>query len=217
MGDAQQREDSKENGHRGKRLYTLETHDLGSGSQELLLRSGEPAVIANARHIFELLENRLANANFEGLARLVGDIPLELPEGYGAVELEMVRRNTEERQRFLDEHRVLNATEVHTQSGLRAKNEHATANRWRAQGRIFAVKLERRFYYPAFQFEYGEPKAVFRQLIAVGGPHYRGWPLALWLNAPNGWLEKGSRPIDMINHSPQAVVEALGNENSDIG
>lgn len=217
MSGAQQGGRAKDNARGNKGLYTLETRDLGSGSSELLLRSGEPAVIANARHVFELLEHRLANQNFESLARLVGDIPLELPEGYGAAELALVRRNAEERQRFLDEHRVLGATEVHAVSGLRAKNAHATANRWREQGRIFAVSIERRHYYPAFQFEHGEPRPVFRLLIAAGAPHYRGWPLALWLNAPNGWLAEDARPIDVIDRNPQAVVEALGNENAAIG
>lgn len=78
------------------------------------------------------------------------------------------------------------------------------------------MPIERRLHCPAFQFQYGEPKLVFRQLIAAGAPHYCGWPLALWLNAPNGWLDKDARPIDAIDHNPQAVVEALGNDNADI-
>lgn len=217
MNGMQQRDDAKDSARRNKGLYTLETHDVGSDSEELLLRTSEPAVIANARHIFKLLENRLANQNFESLARFVGEIPLELPEGYGTAELEMAQQNATLRQRFLDEHRVLNATAVHALSGLSAKNAHATANRWRTQGRIFAVHVERRFHYPAFQFQYGEPKAVFRQLITMGAPHYRGWPLALWLNAPNGWLEKDARPIDVIDLNPQAVTEALRNENNAVG
>ncbi len=79
------------------------------------------------------------------------------------------------------------------------------------------MSIERRLYYPAFQFEHCEPKTVFRQLIAAGAPHYRGWPLALCLNAPNGWLAADACPIDVIDHNPQAVVEALGNENAAIG
>lgn len=216
MSGAQRQQNAKDAGG-GKGLYTLETRDLGRGTSELRLRSGDSAVLANARHVFELLEHRLANQSLESLTRLIRDIPLELPEGYGATELALVRRNTEERQRFLDEHRVLDAIAVHELSGLRAKNVHATANRWREQGRIFAVGIERKRYYPAFQFEHGEPKPVIRQLIAAGAPHYHGWPLALWLNAPNGWLAEDARPIDVMDRDPEAVVEALKNENAPIG
>ncbi len=216
MSSAQHQYGGK-NGDGGEGLYTFETREPGGGLSELLVRSGDPAVIANARHVFELLEHRLAKQSFEGLSRLIESIPLELPGGYDETERTLLRRNAEARQRFLDEHRVLDATEVHVLSGSRAKNEHAAANRWREQGRIFAVGVEGKRYYPAFQFEHGESKRVIRRVIGPGAPHHRGWPLALWLNAPNGWLADTARPVDLIDRDPEAVIEALGNENTPVG
>lgn len=184
--------------------------------QELLVRSDDPSSLRAAKNVLDLLSNHITRVESDSLRALVESIPLERSPDVAEVEYRQAKLNARARQRFLDRHRVLSAAEVHHVSARRAKNVHATAHRWRDQGRIFAVTVEGQLYYPAFQFEHGEPKALFRKLIGIGGKHRRGWSMALWLDAPNRWLE-GHAPIEFIDMGSERVVDALRQDLIPIG
>lgn len=184
--------------------------------QELLVRSEDPSSLRAAKNVLDLLSSHITRVESDSLRTLVESVPLERSPDIAEAEYRQAKLNATARQRFLDRHRVLSAEEVHRVSARRARNVHATAHRWRAQGRVFAVTLEGQLYYPAFQFEHGEPKAVLRELISIGGEHRRGWSMALWLDAPNRWL-KGHAPIEFIDTAPERVVEALRQDLTSIG
>jgi hypothetical protein len=184
--------------------------------QELLVRSEDPSALRAAKNVLDLLSSHITRVEGDSLRDLVESIPLERSPEVAEAEFRQAKLNARARQRFLDRYRVLSAEEVHRASARRAKNVHATAHRWRDQGRIFAVTLEGQLYYPAFQFEHGEPKAVFRELIGIGGEHRRGWSMALWLDAPNRWLE-GHAPIEFIDTAAERVVDALRQDLTPVG
>lgn len=141
--------------------------------------------------------------------------PLELPVEDSRRLVEQARLNQRARQAFVDEFPVLSATQVHELIGSTAKNVHAGATRLRREGRIFGVKVDDEYRYPAFQFdEYGAAKAVIRKLLSAAG-HLRGWGLALWLAAPNGYLA-GARPVDLLDAEPDRAIEAVRREVADV-
>ena len=66
-----------------------------------------------------------------------------------------------------------------------------------------------RIVFPAFQFGAdGQPRpeiaAVLAQLRAAG---LDDWQAALWFATPTGWLDD-RRPVDVLDHEPDAVAAA---------
>ncbi len=127
------------------------------------------------------------------------------------------RRNSEARRRFLEEHGALTSGEVAALAGSRAANRSAIANRWRKEGRIFAVTLHDSQYYPGFQFdENGRPLSVIgRVLRALDAEELGEWEIALWFTKRTGWLDD-RRPLDLLGEDPDAVVEAARRERHEL-
>lgn len=118
-----------------------------------------------------------------------------------------LHRQAELRAEFLRRFEPLTSAEVAGLSGSNARNTSALANRWKSEGKIFAVSTGRADRFPAFQFgDDGKPLAVIADVIrAFDGES--GWTLALWFVAPSGWLN-GLAPVDVLRNDPAAVAEA---------
>jgi hypothetical protein len=135
--------------------------------------------------------------------------PAEEPS---AAEISQLRRNAEARRAFLAEFGALTSKQVAEMAGSRASNRAALANRWKAQGRIFAVEAGGQHLFPAFQFsEDGQPRPVIAEVLASFGPTASGWQTALWFTGANGWLG-GKRPVDLLEPAPEAVAAAARRE-----
>lgn len=123
------------------------------------------------------------------------------------------RRNAEARRGFLDEFPALTSTEVADAANSRAANRASLANRWREEGKVFAVRLGDQQLYPAFQFDdHGRPLQVLARVLehlSDGG--LTDWQTALWFTSPTGWLG-ARRPVDLLTDQPDAVVEAAAHE-----
>ena len=84
----------------------------------------------------------------------------------------------------------------------------ARVNRWKHEGKVFALVREGRDRYPRYQFDtlfralpvMPEVLADFRDVAAV--------QVASWMKSPNTYLA-GKRPREVIEHAPQDVVAAL--------
>jgi len=124
-------------------------------------------------------------------------------------EISQLRRNAEARKAFLDEFGTLTSKEVAELAGSRATNRAALANRWKAEGRIFAVETGGHTLFPAFQFSEidGQPRPVIAEVLTALGHEYSGWQTALWFSGRNGWLG-AERPVDLLRSAPGAVAEA---------
>jgi hypothetical protein len=123
------------------------------------------------------------------------------------------RRNAEARRNFLEEFPALTSSEVADAANSRAANRASLANRWRDEGKVFAVRLGEQHLYPAFQFNaHGRPLEVIAGVLKrLSEGDLNDWQTALWFTSPTGWLG-GHRPVDLLNDQPDAVVEAASRE-----
>ena len=91
-------------------------------------------------------------------------------------------------------------------------NRAALANRWRREGRIFAVIYDGRITFPGFQFGAdGRPLPIVAEVLRVFGADSSAWQTALWFAGANGWLD-GARPVDLLASEPARVAEAARRE-----
>ncbi len=143
----------------------------------------------------------------EGGDRLLDTVLLRLWARAHGVEGELAVDNLELRRAYMAETPMLTAAEIHLASGLRSRNTSEPASRWKAEGKTFALRMEGRNYYPAFQFEDGSPRpavgAVLAELPATTTP----WQRALWFASANGWLN-GDRPQDRLDDDALVVQAA---------
>jgi hypothetical protein len=118
-----------------------------------------------------------------------------------------LHRQAELRADFLRRFETLTSAGVAALGGSSARNSSALANRWKKEGKIFAVGVGRADRFPAFQFgDDGKPLPVVAEVIeAFDGES--GWTVALWLAAPSGWLN-GLAPVDVLRTDPAGVAEA---------
>lgn len=117
------------------------------------------------------------------------------------------RRNGAARLALAKEHGFLTSGDIADLNQSAAKNRAALANRWKREGRVFAVEQRGADLFPAFQLdERGQPREVIaRVLAAMGGA--RGWETALWFTAANPYLDD-QRPVDLLAGAPERVVGA---------
>jgi hypothetical protein len=88
-----------------------------------------------------------------------------------------------------------------------AKNPHGAVNRWRTEGKLFALPKGGVLYYPRYAFdEVMEPRPVLAQVIALLH-HYSPYRVASWFESTNGHLG-GRRPREALAADAQAVIAA---------
>ena len=89
-------------------------------------------------------------------------------------------------------------------------------DRWRREGKIFAIADREVTHLPSFQFdEKGHPRPAVARVIQLLGDTTSEWGLALWFAAANGWLD-GRRPVDFLASAPEKVVEAAEREAEEL-
>jgi hypothetical protein len=130
---------------------------------------------------------------------------------------QQARRNAEARQELIDEFGLFDSDQLAEMAGSKAKNRSATASRWLAERRVFAVEHLGHRYFPAFQFGVdSRPRPIVRRILEVFEPHgLDGWEIALWFTTASGWLGD-QRPVDRLSAMPDDVVmsaeRAVGEE-----
>lgn len=124
----------------------------------------------------------------------------------GPEHMKQLHLQAEARQEFLTRVPLLSSVEVGSLLGSTAKNRSAMASRLKREGKLFAVPHRGADYFPAFQIMNGEPHpAIEAVLEAFEGAS--AWTVALWFQAPSGWLG-GERPVDWLRDEPERVVDA---------
>lgn len=101
----------------------------------------------------------------------------------------------------------LSAEQVGRLRDPEAKNPHGAVNRWRSEGKLFALPRGGMSYYPRYAFDEAmEPRTVVARVLAElrGRSPYR---IASWFESTNGFLG-GRRPREMLATDPEAVVAA---------
>ena len=111
------------------------------------------------------------------------------------------------RQEYLDETPLLTAKQIHDRSGVRSSNPSEPASRWKKEGRTFAVRIQRRDLYPAFQFQDGVPRPLIKEVLAALPAEMTSWQKAFWFASGNGWLD-GDEPQQRLDHGEQVLYAA---------
>lgn len=104
---------------------------------------------------------------------------------------------------------LLSSTELSKAVGSSSPNR-SYASEQRNAGKILAVKRPGGMKYPGFQIDPRDHavRPVMQALIAAAGEAGRSEAgLALWMVAPNGYLD-GERPVERLDDDPDSVVEA---------
>lgn len=118
-----------------------------------------------------------------------------------------LRWNALAREQALAESGALTSAQLAQSRSSETTNPHATPSRWLSSGRVFAVDTAAGRLFPSFQFVDGRPRPVIGRILAALAGQLRGWELLLWFTSSSGHLE-GARPVDLLETSPDEVVEA---------
>jgi hypothetical protein len=163
-------------------------------------------------HVPSIIEARQSKLTDEAIDALVSVYMRTAPN----VEVErlLYDSNAKARARFLQEWLGFTSKDLADAAGHGSKNKSMTASRWKAKGKVFSIKHGGVEYFPAFQFEDGQPLETVGKVLALLGERKSGWQLAFWFTSPNGWLD-GKRPVDVIKNT-KAVVQAAVREAEDI-
>lgn len=148
---------------------------------------------------------RIYGPSTEELAeRMLPEVPVPSP-----AQATLAQRESQARWGMLEEFGAFTSEELADQRS-QAKNRHALANRWRSEGKVFAVELRGRRLYPGFQFDpetFAPEPVVAEVLAALPREEMSEWEVALWWVASDPWLE-GRRPVDVMREDPEAVSAA---------
>ena len=138
---------------------------------------------------------------------LIEHLTPQRPLSRGAVL--QAHRNSVARDALAAEFGLLSSSDVAELSGSAARNAGATAARWRAAGRIFAVTSGgKAALFPGFQFDAGgQPVPVIADILTALADRLDPWSLALWFTGDNTRLG-GLRPVDALSGDPDAVLAA---------
>jgi hypothetical protein len=171
--------------------------------EEVVVIAAHPAVATQVRRMAAALaENQLLTE------RLV-DAMFAPGSTASSAAARQAQRNARARQDLIDEFGVYDSDEVADMAGSAASNRSATASRWLASGKIFAVNHRGARLYPRFQFGTdGHPRPVFAHVLKAFEPYgLDGWEIALWFTTATGWLDD-QRPVDLLTREPEKVIEA---------
>jgi hypothetical protein len=136
--------------------------------------------------------------------RMLPEVPVPSP-----AQATLAQRESQARWSMLEEFGAFTSEELADQRS-QAKNRHALANRWRSEGKVFAVELRGRQLYPGFQFDpetFAPEPIVAEVLTALPREQMSDWEVALWWVASDPWLD-GDRPVDLMREDPEMVTKA---------
>ncbi len=157
--------------------------------------------------LVRMMKDRFTEVQEDQLRRM-GDLLLEnveMPETT-VIESEM-RAHT---IRHLIEDGVwLSATQIAEQGGYSRSNPAEPANRWKREGKVFAVTFKGHDLYAAYQFDSSmKPRPVIAEALKIFKHKNDSWAIAAWFASVNGWL-RGKRPQDCLDESALVTKAAL--------
>lgn len=198
----------------GYRITTLDRRTVrrmtGDAEQGVLVSGPAEGVHQAVRMLRTYFQQGERDEELVGL--LLRDVE---PALMGPEHIKQLHLQAEARQGFLTQVPLLTSEEVGSLLGSAAKNRSAMASRLKREGKLFAVAHRGADHFPAFQIVDGAPHpAIERVLEAFEGES--PWTVALWFQAPSGWLG-GERPMDRLGAEPDRVVAAAERTAAPLG
>lgn len=112
---------------------------------------------------------------------------------------------------LIEDGKWLTAAEIAKRGGYSKSNPAAPANRWKKEGKAFAVTFRGQDLFAAYQFDAAmKPRPVIAGVLTLLAKKRDPWKIAAWFGSVNGWL-RGRRPQDCLDDS-DAVLEAARQE-----
>lgn len=108
----------------------------------------------------------------------------------------------------------LSAADIAQLADFATANPSSQPNKWKREGKIFAIRHNGNDYYPNFALDKSagyRPRAGMRDVLKVFGEAKDGWGLAYWFASVNSFLG-GKRPQDVLVTDPARVVAAAEDE-----
>ena len=121
-------------------------------------------------------------------------------------EAKLLKRNVKLLNEYLKRNIMLNAHDIHRMSGSKSSRESEPSSRWKREGKIFAIRVRGLNLFPSFQFQYGIPLPVIKDVLTVIGEKFSPWQIACWFEGGNGWLG-GDAPQNCLE-KPDVVISA---------
>ncbi|WP_426128295.1 hypothetical protein [Pararhizobium sp. PWRC1-1] len=159
-------------------------------------------------HVPAIVEARQSKLTDDAIDALVS-VYMRTPPN-AEVERLLYDSNAKARARFFEGWPSFTSKDLAEVAGHGSKNKSMTASRWKMKAKVFSIKHGGVEYFPAFQFEEGQPIESVAKVLALLGEKKSGWQLAFWFTSPNGWLA-GKRPVDLLKDG-DVVVSAAANE-----
>lgn len=159
-------------------------------------------------HVPSIVEARQKQLTDEKIDALVS-VYMPSPPDTAAIQL-LLDSNARARVRFLQEWPCLTSKQVSEAAGHGSKNQSMTTSRWKGGGKIFSVRYNSAEWFPAFQFQDGQPRATVARALQHLSKRKSGWQTAFWFTSPNGWLN-GRKPAECLD-DVEAVAAAAAEE-----
>jgi hypothetical protein len=180
---------------------------LAHGSPKLVQALAQAVTL-----IAPLILAKLTQRDQETLDKIVDAlVPNVAPPQHLLVE---ARMNAEARRAVLDSAEWLPAAQVSELGGFSRQNASAQPNKWKREGRIFAIRQQGNDYYPGYALD---ADAGYRPLKGLASvlKHFADaldeWDIAIWFASVNSFLG-GQRPMDLLKSEPERVLAAAQDE-----
>lgn len=108
----------------------------------------------------------------------------------------------------------LSAAEAASLCGYSEKNPSTQPNKWKREGKIFAIQHHGNDYFPAYGLDPQQgyrPLKVMADVLKVFGAAKDGWGLAYWFASVNSFLG-GKRPQDLLTTQSDRIIAAAMDE-----
>ncbi len=112
----------------------------------------------------------------------------------------------------------LSAANIANLAGLSTHNPSAQPNKWKKQGRIFAISHGGVDYFPGYGLDRDggfHPLKALAKIIAIFAGHKDSWGMSYWFRSDSSFLG-GKRPQDLLVSAPERVIEAAVDEVRDV-
>lgn len=119
----------------------------------------------------------------------------------------MIEENGRRRGELIASEPMLTARQVQELAGHKATNASATASRWKASGKLFALAMPDGDLFPAFQFADDKPHPAVARVLGALPDTMTDWQVAFWFTSSNPVLDL-KRPADCLGDADKVVAAA---------